>query len=212
MPVGTVLEFGLNPCTSFFGSERCRFSSGSSIAAAPAATTRAAISTLIEPAPVPAALLPRRRPPDPQMSSRTPYLETWQYAASMFRSHTRSLPSHQLFYSPGWGWSADTERTLPIFGAVRCGWVRRRKTAPPNRAADARHPHRSSANAPTWVGFPSPPAGLPQARGRPGRCWGGPPVPAGGPSSQNMDSIPHLNCEVRLGCLGGGWGAYVTAG
>jgi hypothetical protein len=30
-------------------------------------------------------------------------------------------------------------------------------------------------------------------------------VPAGGPSSQNMDSIPHLNCEVRLGCLGGGW-------
>jgi hypothetical protein len=55
-------------------------------------------------------------------------------------------------------------------------------------------------------------AGLPQARDRPGRCWGGPPVPAGGPSSQNMDSIPHLSCGMHLGGLwGGGWGACVTA-
>jgi hypothetical protein len=39
--------------------------------------------------------------------------------------------------------------------------------------------------------------------------------PAGaccGPSSQNMDSIPHLNCEVRLGCLGGGLGCLSQRG
>ena len=55
-------------------------------------------------------------------------------------------------------------------------------------------------------------AGLLQARGRPGRCWGGPPVHAGGPSSQNMDSIPHLNCGMHLGHVGGSWGQNVTAG
>jgi hypothetical protein len=29
-------------------------------------------------------------------------------------------------------------------------------------------------------------------------------------SSQNMDSIPHLNCGMRLGCLGGGAGVPVS--
>jgi hypothetical protein len=55
------------------------------------------------------------------------------------------------------------------------------------------------------VPFPVLLAGPPQARYRPGRCWGGPPVPAGGPSSQNMGGLGN----VFGGAGGGGWGACV---
>jgi hypothetical protein len=54
----------------------------------------------------------------------------------------------------------------------RCGWVPRPKTALPNRAPGARHPHRSSAKAPTWVYFPF--------------CWLGSCRPGAGPGGAGV--------------------------
>ena len=124
-----------------------------------------------------------------------------------------NLPLHPLF-SSGDGVGAQISKDLAKGYKSRCGWVPRPKTALPNRARRARHPHRSSAKAPTWVYFPF--CWLGSCRPRTGPGGAGVAhrrqLAAGGPSSQNMDSIPHLNCGMRLECLGGGWGACVTAG
>jgi hypothetical protein len=141
--------------------------------------------------------LPRRRPPDPQMSSRTPYLETWQYAASMFRSHTRSLPSHQLFYSPGWGWNCQFLVRCDADGCAdgkRCRQIGQQ--TPDILTGVARTHPPGSVFRPSRLGSHRPGAG-PGGAGVARRCL------LAAPAAKTWTPYP---TAWTVGCVCGAWG------